>query len=313
MKHNLKITIILLAMFLVTQFIGLAVLYADPLHIEVNINGTNQKISNPYLYFLATPEPQNNTQAGGFLLQLIISFGIAIFLLFLLMKFRLKNFLKAWFLMVVTIALFLTFLAFEILIPFTINLKTALIIALIIAIPLAFIKIYKRNFLVHNLTELLVYPGIAAVFVPILNLFTIIALLIIISIYDMWAVWHSGIMQKMARYQIDKLNVFSGFFIPYLSQRIKQKIKKLKKSQLKKKKFKVNVAILGGGDVIFPIIAAGVMLKYFGFIGALFVTIGATLGLAGLFFLAEKKKFYPAMPFITSGIFLGMILNWLIF
>ena len=75
--------------------------------------------------------------------------------------------------------------------------------------------------IVHNLTELLVYPGIAVIFVslltqwsPIKNLILIIFLLILISIYDMWAVWHSGIMQKMAKYQIDTLEIFSGFFIP---------------------------------------------------------------------------------------------------
>jgi presenilin-like A22 family membrane protease len=184
--------------------------------------------------------------------------------------------------------------------------------ALIIALPLAFIKIYRREFIVHNLTELFIYPGIAAVFVPILNVSTTIAFLILISVYDMWAVWHSGIMQKMAKYQIDKLNIFSGFFIPYLSKKAKTKIKKMKKSELKKKKIKVNIAILGGGDVIFPIIAAGVMLKTLGFMSALLVIAGATLGVSYLFFFSEKKKFYPAMPFITVGIFIGMFVSWLI-
>ena len=204
------------------------------------------------------------------------------------------------------------------------KLKYLTLMVLVIALPLAFIKIYKRGFLVHNITELFIYPGIAAVFVPILNIYTIIILLIIISIYDMWAVWHSGIMQKMAKYQINKLNVFSGFFVPYVSKKVRLKLKKMKKtltkSQLKKKKIKVNVAILGGGDVIFPIITAGVILKtkitlfglqfVGGFIPALFVIAGATLGLSWLFFFAEKKKFYPAMPFITAGIFLGILINW---
>jgi len=178
---------------------------------------------------------------------------------------------------------------------------------------------------------LLIYPGIASVFVPILNIYTIIVLLILISVYDMWAVWHSGIMQKMARYQIDKLKIFSGFFVPYAGKKTKQKIKllrekfrnkKISKKELQSKKFRVNVAILGGGDVVFPIITAGVMLKTFsdkilfgiGGLGpALLVIAGATLGLTYLFFFSEKKKFYPAMPFISAGIFAGMILSWIIF
>jgi len=53
------------------------------------------------------------------------------------------------------------------------------------------------------------------------------------------------------------------------------------------------------------------MLKTLGFIPAIFVIIGATIGLSYLFFFAKKKKFYPAMPFITAGIFLGIITGYL--
>src|SRR3972149_969981 len=74
----------------------------------------------------------------------------------------------------------------------------------------------------------------------------------------------------------------------------------LKKSQaankkMEKKKIKIGVAILGGGDVVFPIIAAGVMLKTLGLGAALLVTLGATLGLAYIFFMSEKRRYYPAM------------------
>jgi len=124
-------------------------------------------------------------------------------------------------------------------------------------------------------------------------------------------------MQKMAKYQMNKLKVFSGFFVPYVSKNVKIKIKKwkktLKKSELKKKRIKINVAILGGGDVVFPIITAGVMLKTLGLGSAILTVLGATVGLAGLLFFSKKKKFYPAMPFITGGILLGIALSYLIF
>ena len=73
-----------------------------------------------------------------------------------------------------------------------------------------------------------------------------------------------------------------------------------------KKGIKVNVAILGGGDVIFPIITAGVILKTWGIYPAIGVAFGALLGLGLLLFFSEKKKFYPAMPFIAAGIFLAI-------
>ncbi len=320
MKHTLKITIILLAMFLVTQFIGLYVVnHYSPVKV---VEGQVQNVSAPSLPFgLETPKVQKESDYRGFLYVILVAFVIAISLLFLFTKFKLKFILRTWFFIVVVIALGIFFNS---LVP---QFRYSSLIALAIALPLAYIKIYKRNFLVHNFTELLIYPGIAAVFVPILNVFTIIILLIIISVYDMWAVWHSKIMQKMAKFQINKLNIFSGFFVPYLSKKMRQKIKKMKKTmkkaELRKKKIKINVALLGGGDIIFSIIAAGVMLKTFGFtsvgflglklpLASLFVVAGASLGLSYLFFFSEKKKFYPAMPFITIGIFIGIILSYLL-
>lgn len=331
MKHNLKITIVLLTMFVITQFIGLAVLHADVFHIEQEINGTIHEVSNPQLAWIQPPEIKEDKDFFSVFPNLIVAFIIAIVLLFLLSKFELKFILKTWFFIVICIALFLCIYAFEKLIPLRINSTLAIIIPILIAIPLAFIKIYKRNFLVHNFTELLVYPGIALVFVPILNIWTIIVLLILISGYDIWAVWHSGIMQKMAKYQVNKLKIFSGFFVPYMSKKVKAKITKLKAmakksgKKPKAKNIKVNIAMLGGGDVIFPIITAGVMFSLKsvnlpfglapftgGLMPALFVIFGATAGLTYLFLSSEKKKFYPAMPFITGGIFIGLILSYVL-
>ena len=320
MKHNLKITIVLLVMFFITQLIGLAVLKADPLKLDVlDENGEVQQAPNPALSWIQPPEPETQGDFWNlFLTGLLPAFIIAVILLFLLMKFKIEVFLRLWFFAVVCIALFIAIIAIEKIVPWTLTLKTGMIIAVILSIPLAFIKIYKKNLLVHNFTELLIYPGIAVVFVPLLNIYTIVALLIIISAYDMWAVWHSGVMQKMAKYQINNLKIFSGFFVPYLSKSQRAKLKKLreaeksKKSKSKPKSMKVNIAILGGGDIVFPIITAGVMMATLGFLAAFLTIVGATLGLGYLFFFAEKKKFYPAMPFITSGMFIAMIVAWIL-
>jgi len=306
MKHNLKITIILLLMFITTQFIGLYVV--DHYSKTKVIEGQVVEIEAPDLPLgLETPELKEKREFNQIFISILIAFAIAISLLFLLTKFKAAFVLKLWFFVVVIIALVISFIA---ILP---TFQYVTIMAIIIALPLAFVKIYRQDFLVHNMTELFIYPGIAAVFVPILNIWTIVGLLILISVYDMWAVWHSGIMQKMAKYQIHKLKVFSGFFVPYISKRVRMKLKKMKKSELKKKKIRANVAILGGGDVIFPIIAAGVMLKTLGAFSALIVIAGAALGLSYLFFFAKKRKFYPAMPYISAGIFLGIGLSYLIF
>jgi len=310
MKHNIKITAILLLMFIITQFIGLYVVnYYAPKKI-VSADGVITEIPAPKLpYGLESPTVEDESQYNSLFLGVVMAFIFAILIFILLTKFKVQFILKLWFFVVVTIALSISFLSF--LNP----LSYALLISGVLAVALAAVKIYGRNFFVHNITELLIYPGIAAVFVPILNVWTIVVLLILISLYDAWAVWHSGIMQKMAHYQINELKLFSGFFVPYMAKGMKAKIAKWKKTltkaQLKKKKVKVDVAILGGGDVVFPIITAGVMLKTLGFTSALLVILGATLALVYLFFFSEKKKFYPAMPFITVGIFLGIVASYL--
>ena len=292
MKHKLTIILILLGMFLATQFIGLYVV--------------NHYSENTLPYGM---EPPEDVDPVSFFPSIIIAFIIAIALFFLLTKFKVEFILKLWFFVVIVLALGISINSF---LP-----KSQFIplISLIIALPFAFFKMFKRNILVHNSTELLIYPGIAAIFVPLLNIWTMILLLILISVYDMWAVWKSKIMQKMAKYQINTLKIFSGFFIPYLSKKQRQMIRNFKNKKLKlnKKKIKINIAILGGGDVIFPIIAGGVMLKTLGIWPAIFVILGAALGLTYLFFFSEKKKFYPAMPYITAGIFLGMLISAILF
>ncbi len=290
-------------MFIATQLIGILVL--------------NAYKTTPLPYGMQAPEvPKEDFSLNlQFLITIILAFAIAIFLVFFLTKVKSAIFIKIWFFVVITLAISITLNS----LLFKLNFVYSSIIAVLIALPLSFFKIFKQNFLIHNLTELMVYPGIAAVFVPILNVWTIIILLIAISIYDIWAVWHSGFMQKMAKYQINNLKIFAGFFVPYMSKKQREQIRLLKQKYknknipekvIKNKKIKVSLAILGGGDVIFPIIAAGVFLKTFGLLPALSVTLFSSISLLVLFIFAKKGKFYPAMPFLTAGILTGMLIGW---
>jgi presenilin-like A22 family membrane protease len=319
MKHNKQITLILISMFLITQLIGLAVIYADPLNISyVDDTGQTVETQNPALSFIQPPEIEQETDfISKVLPSIVIAFVIAIVILFLLTHLKAAIFIRIWFFIVVSMVVYITAIAFFKIIPYTVSLKTAVIISAVIGIGLAYFKIFKRNLYVHNITELLIYPGIAVVFVPLLNIWSIIILLIIISLYDMWAVWHSGFMQKMANFQINELKIFGGFFVPYLNKKQRAQVKNAKIQMKKgkkvsKKNMKVNLAILGGGDVVFPIITTGVVFNLLGIIPALMVTLGATIALALLLLYSQKGKFYPAMPFITAGLLAGIIVAFLI-
>ncbi|MCD4771119.1 hypothetical protein K8R30_01750 [archaeon] len=314
MKHRLSITLLLLTMFLVTQGIGLFVVNAYSPTSEINQTTGEVILTSGDLPFgLQTPEDEPTPSFSSIILAFVLAFA----LIFLLMKYKWKMIIRLWFFFVITLALAISLNAF---LKYSI-LTNVSMIAIAIAVPLSFLKIFKPNVYLHNTTELLIYPGIAAVFVPILTPFSIIALLILISIYDAWAVWKSGIMQKMAKFQMEEVKIFGGFLVPSASDKVKKQIKKIRTKyknkkipkSIKNKKFKVSLAILGGGDVIFPIITAGVFMRaYFSIVPALFIIAGAFLGLLAIFLSSKKEKAYPAMPYITTGIFF-MLLIWKIF
>lgn len=308
MKHSLIITALLLGMFFLTQLVGLGVVasYAPEKQEVIQFKDNQTIITNITVYHLPYGvEPPQNLEPKSSLTSIIIALIIAIVLMVLLMRLQAELFLRIWFFVVVAIAIGITFFAA---LPKTF---TYSLITLLIALPLAYIKVFKRNLIIHNLTEVFIYPGIAAIFVPLVTVTTAIILLILISLYDMYAVWHTGFMQRMARYQIRTLKIFSGFFIPYLSKEQRTQLANIK-SPAKTKRVKVQLAILGGGDVVFPIIIAGVVVQQLSFWHGLLISIGATLALALLFYLSKKGKFYPAMPFISIGCFLALALAYLI-
>lgn len=302
MKKGLYATIIILSMFILAQFIGLVVIESySPVKF---IDGEKVNISSPEVPFFGGETPKTNQDFIEVLFSFLLSFVVIIFFVLLLTKYKSEKFFRVWFFLVVSLALSVVFnLAF-------INLPYSKYIAVGFSMLLAYFKVYKRNLIIHNLTELIVYPGVAAAFVPLLSPLTIFILLILISIYDLWAVWKSGIMQKMAKYQINQLKIFSGFLVPNITSKERGKIKAI--SNKKKTKIKINMAVLGGGDVVFPIIASGVFYRNFGLGYSLSIIIGATLGLSYILFFGDKKKPYPAMPFITAGILLGLFF-WSIF
>jgi len=307
-KHSIKVTLLLLALFLATQLIGLFVVnfYSPQIISQADLNGTITNITTYNLPY--GMDPPQGIKPETTLYSIIFALVFAVILMLILMKYHAEIFLRIWFFIVVALALGITFNAFILSVS---SIAYSSIIAIIVALFFAYLKIFKRNILVHNATELLIYPGIAVIFVPLLNLWTIVLLLVLISIYDIYAVWHAGFMQKMAHYQIKTLRLFSGFFVPYLGARERELLKKAK-GKAKSKKVKVNVAILGGGDVVFPIIMAGVVFRALGLIPALLIVLGETLALAGLFYASKKGKFYPAMPFITAGCFVGLVIAYLI-
>ena len=302
MKHSLKITALLISMFLVAQLIGIYVANAYLPETKQVLNEETGELESKKIYDLPYGlDPPEDIEPQTSAISIIIAIFIAVGLMFLLMRLKAESFIRIWFFIVVSLGIAL---ALNAIVP----LPNPAIISLLLAVPLAALKVFQRNIIVHNLTELLIYPGIASVFIPLLSVPTVVFLLIVISIYDMYAVWHAGFMQTMAKYQIEKVKIFSGFFIPYIGRKERQKLNKLTKP----KKVQVHLAILGGGDVVFPILLSGVVLATLGILPAIMIALGATVALTFLFIMSEKGKFYPAMPFISTGCIIALIIAYFI-
>lgn len=310
MKHTWRITLILTLMFISAQVIGLLIVneYID--HQETVVSGEPQFEELPF--DMARPE----VEGEGGTAVVLITVAIIIGTLLLLLIMKLKGFLlwKVWFFVAITFALTIALSPFVSKL-FFIPAEIVSLIALIIAVTLAYYKIFKQHMVIQNIVELFVYGGLAVMFVslfddPSKGVLWAFVLLVLISVYDFIAVHKTKHMVSMAKFQT-KSKVFAGLMVPY-------KLPKKKKKRVKVKA-KVKTAILGGGDIAFPLIFSGAVMQnlmisnieIIGFLKTLVITLFATLSLLLLLYISKKDKFYPAMPFLTGGCFVGYLILFL--
>jgi len=294
MKHTLKITLLLVFIFFITQVIGLSITneYIDHKATEISGNVTFEALP----YNLERPEIEESTSY----IWLIAAIIIGTLLLLLIIRFKKMNLWKLWFFLAVFFTMAIAFSAF---IPQA--------VAAILAFILAIMKIYRPTTIINNSTEIFIYGGLAAIFVPVINIFAAFMLLILISIYDIIAVRHTKHMIKLAEFQT-KSKVFAGLLIPYGTG--KKKITS-KESGITKDKEKGKIAVLGGGDIGFPLLFAGVVMKglmlsnpeLIAFLKTLIIPVFVSLALLYLLVSAQKNKFYPAMPYLTVGCVVGYL------
>ena len=294
MKHSTAVTLILVGVFFLAHVVGLVVINHYMVGHELDEETGEMTIVWKTLP-IGIDRPDVDESSSFMFVFFAILIGTALALIML--KFKLWILWKFWFFLAVWICMTVALGAF-------INQISAVIISLLLALW----KIFKPNVWVHNLTEVFLYGGIAAIFVPVMDLFAVIMLLILISLYDAWAVWKSKHMVKLAKAQ-SKTKIFAGFVIPYS---LSKAPKKSKKKKTKTKLVPVKTAILGGGDVGFTLLFAGVVMKMVGFWPALIIPVFSTLALTLLLVEGNKNKFYPAMPFLTTGCFLGLLIVSLI-
>lgn len=256
MKYNIKTALLMISLFFFSQIVGLFVINQNFVIFGAESFASEEiVVSDAY--------------------SILVSIIIISIIFIILYKLKLKRMLIMWY-----------SLAFVTCVSITLGSFINEIYALIIAISLLIIKFDTRDNFFHNMCELLIYGGIAIIILPMLNLWTSIILLIIISVYDFIAVKISKHMITLAKTQF-KLNIFSGLKIEQNN----------------------TLAVLGGGDILFPLLLAGVMLRDYSLLTAILVSYGALIGLITLILTGKQNKFYPAMPFISAGCFIGLFIG----
>lgn len=302
MKHPPQTTILLLMVFLLTQVFGLFVLNQSITEVYTTPSG---QVVIDYTETVIGPRPLmsgaesfvyilSGVALGTGLMLLIIRFGVT----------RLWTglyFFAVWMSCSLSLGIFIEGM-----------------FAMSIAFVLAALKIRGGSAVLHNATEVLMYAGIAVIFVPILDVLWAGLLLAVISVYDVFAVMKSGHMVTMAKFQTGR-NMFAGLMIPYGRQ--EPPGKKKSGHVVKTGEVKVSSAILGGGDITFPLIFSGAVMQYLityggqsrpeAFGAALAIPLCVSVALAVLLLKAKKDKFYPAMPVVTAGCLAGLGLSLL--
>lgn len=314
MKHTLWITLSLISIFLISQVFGL---FTVTKYIGVSVEDGKISIEHPETLLGDQPDLDDKQKNASFIILLATIIGGTLVLLFLI-KVNLGVLWKYWF-----------FLAVLLSVSISLGVYINYFIALSISALLAFIKAFKQNTIIHNLSEPLIYTGITIMIIPLINVISAFSLLVLISIYDIYAVRKSKHMVKLANFQT-KERAFAGLFIPYSTGPAKIKSRKADTKTAKKvrkspktgkapsiKSEDKKEAILGGGDIAFPMLFSAAVLeklvglgieKYTAFMYVLIISLCSAIALFLLFVKAKKDKFYPAMPFITLGCFVGYLI-----
>ncbi len=248
MKYkNKKLMFELLVLFLAIQLIGLAV-------------GVHY-FSNEFPYGIEAPKGGNIAPVYFFGLILVAT---AIFLLAL--KLNLRRVLLAW-----------IFLAYVISMALTLSVVFGELPAILIAITLLILFYKERDEIVRQIVTILLFPGLASLFVPMFNIRTFWLVLAFVSIYDVVSVFWTKHMVTLVRSH-ESLGIIPGIV-------------------LKEKREK---AVLGGGDIILPLIYSIILIRDFSLYISLTSVLLSSLAVVTILLLGKRKQPYPAVPVISA-------------
>ncbi len=177
--------------------------------------------------------------------------------------------------------------------------------AIIIMGFLMFLWFKKPSVLIHDVVIILGLAGAASILGLSFDPKIVIVLLVIFSIYDFIAVYKTKHMIKMAKEMIEK-GAILGLIIPIKVLDFRESLKEVKPGG----KF----LILGGGDVVFPLLLA-ISLIPEGILKSFIIALFALFGLFvsyWLFISQKNRQPIPALPPIALFSIIGYLITRLI-
>ncbi|MEK7203655.1 MAG: presenilin family intramembrane aspartyl protease [Patescibacteria group bacterium] len=177
------------------------------------------------------------------------------------------------------------------------------IVSTIIAIGLAVLVLKAKIILLHNIGMILALAGIGAVLGLSLTPISVVFLLLILSFYDIIAVYKTGHMVKIAEEMI-KARAISGIVLP---QTIKDWFGSLENVQPGGR-----FMILGSGDVVMPLILVASVIGFYGLSRGLVVMLFSMFGLFLTFYLfitQKTRRPMAALPPIAAMSIIGYLVS----
>lgn len=190
------------------------------------------------------------------------------------------------------------------------GLSLPFLIAVFLSLASGLLWLFRPTSWLHNLLMVFALASVGAVFGSIFSAWTVIFLMLAISVYDVLAV-RLGYMMWLTK-KLSQSDTLPAFVIPERLSGWNLNLRKfgfgkLLQGSAGEREF----SILGGGDLGFPLLLFVSVFLAYGLTGALIVALFALLGLISAYAVALfllKGKPTPALPPITLLCFIGFLI-----
>lgn len=283
-----QVPYILIAFFLITQFLGL---YVGNQYIQLINAG---EIPRPF-----EGTPLGNPEAVTTSLYLFGYIIVSTVIILLVIRIR-KSAIRIFEALIVFMASWFTL---DFLIPLDIGFLS---LGFFLALALTAWKVLKPNIINQDIAAILSGAFVGSALGVSLGILPSIIFILILSTYDFISVFITKHMVYMAKALTERPTSFTVAAPPNLKSISYAPAKKSSKK-------KVHIFQLGVGDMVIPLMFSVSVLNSFKPINAIAAIVGSAVALLALiYFMSKKPRPLPALPFITFGTFAGFLISMLI-